>query len=185
MKVYTKTGDRGTTSLVGGQRVGKDDPRIEAYGTVDELMAFVALLRDSMADEKRCQTLSEELLVVLDRLMRIASLLAAEGPVQKQMPKMEAEDLHTLEGWIDRMQEQLPPIRSFTLPGGHPLVSLTHVCRTVCRRAERRIVALTSQIGVNENVSGYINRLSDYFYVIGRKISCDFDVKELLWKVDN
>lgn len=184
MKVYTRTGDQGTTSLVGGTRVAKDDARLEAYGTVDELLAHVALLRDSMNAYPDLQPLQEELLTILDHLMRVSAHLAAEESATKYLPVMNPEQISFLEQAIDRMQESLPKIDKFTLPGGDPLVSLCHVARTICRRAERRIVSLSKEHTVNECVAKYINRLSDYLYVLGRKISSELHIKELLWVYD-
>ncbi|HJB84052.1 MAG TPA: cob(I)yrinic acid a,c-diamide adenosyltransferase [Candidatus Alistipes merdigallinarum] len=184
MKVYTKTGDRGTTSLVGGERVAKTHPRIEAYGTIDELMSFTALLNDSLPQTELCAPYHETLTTILDHLMRIASHLAAETDSIKYLPVFDAQAVEFLEKQIDWMQASLPEIRYFTLPGGAPVVSLCHVCRTVCRRAERRICSLSGQCVVNECVTEYVNRLSDYFYVLGRKMSQEFHIKELLWQYD-
>lgn len=184
MKVYTKTGDKGTTSLVGGTRVAKDDPRLEAYGTVDELMAQTAYLRDSMARESQGLPQCKDLLEVLDHLMRAASHLAAEETATKYLPEFGPGQVEFLEKRIDEIQTTLPVITRFTLPGGHPIVSLCHICRTVCRRCERRIVAMSHEYAVNEYVRKYINRLSDYFYVLGRKIGAEFNVKEIYWVYD-
>lgn len=184
MKVYTKTGDRGTTSLIGGERVPKIHPRIEAYGTIDELMAFTALLKDNLPQTNQSVPYRETLTTILDHLMRIASHLAAETDSIKYLPVFDVQAVGFLEKQIDRMQESLPEIRYFTLPGGDPVISLCHVCRTVCRRAERRICSLSGQYAVNECITEYVNRLSDYFYVLGRKLSQEFHIKELLWQYD-
>ena len=181
MKVYTKTGDRGMTSLIGGKRVEKYHPRIEAYGTVDELMSHIAYLRDEMNGQIDLLPYRNDLLDILDHLMRCCSLIAAEEDVTKQLPEVNATHISFLEQRIDDMQASVKPIDKFTLPGGHPLVSLSHICRTVCRRAERRTIEAASENAVDEVVMIYLNRLSDYFYLLGRKLSDEFNVKELYW----
>lgn len=183
MKIYTKTGDRGTTLLIGGRRVSKSHPRIEAYGTVDELMAQIAYLRDHLSPEEESLTgFRQDLLHILDDLMRIASHLAAEENATKQLPAFGEPQVEFLEKRIDAIQASLTPITHFTLPGGHPAVSLANVARTVCRRCERRIVEMSETCKVNPSVSEYINRLSDYLYVLGRKLTDEFHVKEILWE---
>ena len=184
MTVYTKKGDKGTTSLVGGQRVPKNHPRLEAYGTVDELMSFTAYLRDNLDDTPRLSPYRDDLLAVLDHLMRAASHLATEGEAPKYLPEFGPEKALFLENRIDAMQSTLPAIAKFTLPGGHPAVSLCHICRTICRRTERIVLTLSEQYTVNEYIRQYINRLSDYFYVLGRRLTEDFNVKEILWVYD-
>lgn len=181
MKIYTRKGDGGTTSLIGGARAPKDDPRIEAYGTVDELMAHTGYLHDLLDDtyaEQRTQ-----LEWVLDRLMSCASLLAAESGAVGNLPPVYAEDVIRLEGYIDRLLAGLPELRYFTLPCGLPALSYSHVCRTVCRRAERRIVsAATRYPDVPGIVREYVNRLSDYFYALGRRLGYAGGAAEVLWK---
>lgn len=184
MKVYTRTGDQGTTSLIGGSKVRKNHPRIEAYGTVDELMAQTAYLRDNMENTSSLEEFRVDLLDILDHLMRICSLLAAEEEVSKKLPEVSGRHITFLEERIDYLQASLVSIDKFTLPGGHPLVSLSHICRTVCRRAERTIVDAMGEINLDENITRYMNRLSDYFYVLGRKISDEFNVKEIYWVAD-
>ena len=184
MKIYTKTGDAGTTSLVGGRRIEKWHPRIEAYGTVDELMAHTAYLRDSLCGGSDLEAYRDDLLAVLEHLMRSAALIAAEEGVTKKLPPIEASHVDFLECRIDDMQATLRPVTKLTLPGGHTLVSLTHICRTVCRRAERRTLEVASEHPVNEDVTRYLNRLSDYFYVLGRKLSDELGVKEIYWLDD-
>lgn len=184
MKIYTKTGDRGTTSLIGGRRVAKNHPRIEAYGSVDELTAQTAYLRDSM--EQQSIDLSserEDLLRILDHLMRIGSHLACDGESSK-IPSLDPAIITFLEERINQMDEHLEPVRSFTLPGGHPLVSLAHMARTTCRRCERLVVALNEQEPLQPEIQQYINRLSDYFYMLGRDISQKLNIKEILWVYD-
>ena len=184
MKVYTKTGDKGTTSLVGGQRVPKNHPRIEAYGTVDELSAQTAYLRDNLPDTSGFAHHKETLLSILDHLMRLSSHLATEGDACKYLPVFGTEQVAFLEREIDAIQASLRPIDKFTLPGGHPAVSLSHICRTVCRRSERRILSMSTEYPVEEHIISYINRLSDYFYVLGRKLSDEFGAKESYWIYD-
>ncbi|MCC8087912.1 MAG: cob(I)yrinic acid a,c-diamide adenosyltransferase [Rikenellaceae bacterium] len=181
MKVYTKTGDGGKTSLIGGRRVDKDDPRVEAYGAVDELMAHTAHLMDSITEENLLRYKSE-LKKILDTLMTVSSIFACDDDdIIKKIPTITEEDIKYLESLIDTMQNDLPHIDKFTIPGGHVLVSLSHIARTVCRRAERRAIKLGSNDGCIFAMS-YLNRLSDYFYVLGRKLSYELGVRELLWE---
>ncbi|MDR3095160.1 MAG: cob(I)yrinic acid a,c-diamide adenosyltransferase [Bacteroidales bacterium] len=177
MKIYTKTGDKGTTSLIGGTRVAKNHPRLEAYGTVDELMAHTALLMDSIndADDK------EFLLWTLERLMTLSSVLAAEGEMAKKLPSLLPEDVQRLEQKMDEMENGLEPLRSFVLPGGHPAVSQCHVARTVCRRTERLIVSVEENEDIPPIVNQYINRMSDYFFVLSRKIAKDLQISQKNW----
>ena len=184
MKIYTKPGDRGPTSLVGGQRVPKNHPRLEAYGTIDELMAQTALLRDNLPDTETMKPYRDDLLRILDHLMRAASYLATEGDAPKYLPPLGDDQVGFLENRIDAMQATLRPIAAFTLPGGHPVVSLSHVCRTVCRRCERRTLTLAEEYSVPQSVMQYLNRLSDYFYTLGRKLTDEFHVKETYWVYD-
>ena len=178
MKVYTKTGDKGQTALIGGKRVAKNHPRIEAYGTIDELMAHTALLMDMLTDE--CD--KDFLLWILDRLMTASSALAAEDNATKNIPKLTTSDITQIEQCIDEMETELEPMNSFILPGGHPAVSQCHVARTVCRRAERIIIGLTADgYEVPEEVTGFINRLSDYFFVFSRKIAKEMNISIKKW----
>ena len=178
MKIYTKKGDEGTTQLIGGNRVSKAEIRIDAYGTVDELNSFVGFLRD----QQIATTYVEQLIEVQDRLFTLGSLLASEPGVKMELPLLKAEDIALLEQWIDEMDQQLEPMRSFVLPGGHQAVSAAHICRTVCRRAERQVVALSNHGEIPELSLKYLNRLSDYLFVLGRKITLDLSVKETPWK---
>lgn len=179
MKIYTKTGDKGTTSLIGGKRVTKYHPRIEAYGTVDELMAFIALLRDQDIPEKS----KANLLEVLDRLMSCASILAADCTDCKvKIPQIPDSDIEFLEKEIDIMEATLEPLTSFILPGGHQAVSLCHVTRTICRRAERLAIQLSEETPVPENVIKYLNRLSDYLFVSSRFYGKFHKIQQINWK---
>lgn len=179
MKIYTKTGDEGQTGLFGGTRLHKDDIRIEAYGTVDELNAHIGLLRDGISDEHITGILIE----IQDRLFTIGSILASEpGKDNLQIPRLKIEDVTLLEQQIDKMNESLPPMRSFVLPGGHELVSQCHIARCVCRRAERRVVSLSRSEKVESIVLQYLNRLSDYLFVLSRKVSSAEKAIETPWK---
>lgn len=180
MKVYTKTGDKGSTSLVGGERVFKSDERVEAYGSVDELSAFTALLADRLREEA-ADACVEELSRILSRMMTVEALLAAGESGRDKLPPLPADAVAWLEGRIDAMQAALPPIDKFTLPGGHTAVSLCHVCRTVCRRAERAALRADLKYGVPPEVLEWLNRLSDYFYLLGRTLTQHFGVEETLW----
>ncbi len=180
MKIYTKTGDGGTTALIGGSRVGKNHPRVEAYGSVDELMAHLGHLRDTLPQEQQC-ALRQELLKILEDLMVLSSTLACEEEQVGKLPVLTGENIRFLEQRIDAMQRELPKLDKFTLPGGHPLVSLAHIARTVCRRAERNAVAIAGGTEAYETAIRYLNRLSDYLYVLGRKIARDYRAEELLW----
>ena len=147
MKIYTKTGDKGQTGLIGGNRVSKNDLRINAYGTVDELNAHVGLLRDLVEDEQ----VKLNLLEIQDRLFTAGSLLAVgEKGTKMKLPKLYNENINILESWIDSMDKSLPQMKTFVLPGGHVTVSTCHVTRTVCRRAERLIVELSDEVEVSE-----------------------------------
>ena len=182
MKVYTKKGDTGTTGLIGGTRVVKHSLRIDAYGTVDELNSFVGLLRDRVIDEVYKPTLIE----IQDRLFTIGSWLATD-PSKKGMtlPEIKQSDVDLLELEMDKMDENLEPMRHFILPGGHETVSFCHIARCVCRRAERLISALyeeTEGNGINPIILAYVNRLSDYLFVYGRMASHILSAEEIPWK---
>lgn len=181
MKVYTKTGDKGTTSLIGGQRVEKTDLRVEAYGTVDELTAFAALLGDKMREDSAPDEHVAQLQRIISQLMTVAALLAVDDSSRDKVKPVADEQIAYLEECIDRMQEQIAPVTKFTIPGGCSVVSLCHVCRTVCRRAERAALRADRQYGVDASALRYLNRLSDYFYVLGRRLTEFFEVEEVLW----
>ena len=181
MKIYTKTGDRGTTSLIGGERVDKTDLRVEAYGTVDELGAFTALLTDKIRREEGPAEAIGDLDRVASQLMTVAAMLAVGEGGAGKIEGVGDTAVAFLEERIDRMQEKVPAIMRFTIPGGHPVVSLCHVCRTVCRRAERAALRADERFGVSPEVLVYLNRLSDFFYALGRFLTVYFGVEETLW----
>ncbi len=179
MKIYTKTGDKGDTSLLGGSRVPKSNLRIEAYGTVDELNSFIGLLRDQKVNSERLDFLKE----IQDRLFTIgADLATAPGKDKVKKPDLHEADIDLLEKEMDSMEAQLPPLTAFILPGGHQSVSFCHLARTVCRRAERVAVALSNEEYVSDLVVKYLNRLSDFLFVLGRKIAVELDVEEVTWQ---
>ncbi|WP_100626761.1 cob(I)yrinic acid a,c-diamide adenosyltransferase [Algoriphagus formosus] len=179
MKIYTKTGDEGITSLLGGIRVPKSDLRIDAYGTVDELNSYVGLLRDQEVNKERGVILKE----IQDRLFTIgADLATSPGKDKVKKPDLHESDIDLLEKEMDQMEEQLPPLTAFILPGGHQSVSFCHLARTVCRRTERLVVELASYEEVNQLVMKYLNRLSDYFFVLGRKMAQELEVEEVTWR---
>lgn len=180
MKIYTRKGDEGKTSLIGGKRVDKNDIRIESYGTVDELNSWVGMLRDLTSKDKETY---EQLLEIQDRLFTIGSLLAQSPEGSKmELPELNADDIVFLEQAIDKMNENLPEMKSFVLPGGHTTVSNCHITRCVCRRAERLAVALHDTTDDYKKTMQYLNRLSDYLFVLSRKLTLDLDAKEIPWK---
>jgi cob(I)alamin adenosyltransferase len=179
MKIYTKTGDKGTTALFGGKRVPKSDLRIDTYGTVDELNSWMGVIRDQAVNMSR----SEELIEIQDRLFTIGSILATEpGNTKVKVPALHESDITYLEKKIDEMESTLEPMKVFVLPGGHESVSFGHVARTVCRRAERLVIALDAIEKVNEGVVKYLNRLSDYLFVLCRKMTSELKAAETPWK---
>lgn len=178
MKVYTKTGDKGETSLFGGKRVAKSHFRIEAYGTIDELNAHMGLVRDQEVNQSRRQILKN----IQDRLFTIGSILAADPDKSNlQVPDLHQADIDDLEREMDLMDNQLPPMRNFILPGGNQSVSFCHIARTVCRRAERRVVILNEKEKTFNLVLQYLNRLSDYLFVLGRKMGQELEAEEVPW----
>jgi cob(I)alamin adenosyltransferase len=182
MKIYTKTGDKGQTSLVGGTRVSKTHVRIEAYGTVDELNAHLGLL----ADQDACSDYKESIKVIQNRLFTIGSNLALEEPGKFSIPLLVEDDVLFLENLIDELEEGLPMMRNFVLPGGHSAVSYCHIGRTVCRRAEREVVRMSHEIDVDELIVRYLNRLSDLLFILSRRFAFDLGVEETPWvtKID-
>ena len=179
MKIYTKTGDKGTTALFGGKRVSKADLRIDAYGTVDELNSWIGVLRDQPVNKKR----SAELIQIQDRLFTVGSMLATvAGNTKVKIPVLTPTDSLFLENKIDAMEATLKPMKTFVLPGGHVAVSFGHVTRTVCRRAERLVIALDAGEKVDPLIIQYLNRLSDYLFVLCRKMTKELKVKETPWQ---
>jgi len=179
MKIYTKKGDEGQTSLLGGTRVPKHHIRIEAYGTVDELNSYLGLIRDQDIDP----SYKNGLLKIQDCLFIIGSALASD-PDKKQakIPSLEEADITLLEDEIDRLTAVLPEMRNFILPGGHTFVSYCHIARCICRRAERTVIQLSEKSEVQPVVIQYLNRLSDYLFTLSRKISSDVGAEEIPWK---
>jgi len=179
MKVYTKTGDKGETSLFGGKRVKKYDLRINAYGTSDEVNSWIGLIRDQdiNADYKAI------LNIIQDRIFTLGSHLAADpGKPKLKMPELLPSDIELLEHEMDKMDAKLPTMTKFTLPGGHTIVSYCHLARTVCRRCERLVIELADHETINPLIIQYLNRLSDYLFVLGRKLAQDLDADEVFWE---
>ncbi|WP_010228776.1 cob(I)yrinic acid a,c-diamide adenosyltransferase [Gillisia marina] len=185
MKIYTKTGDKGTTSLFGGTRVPKHHIRIESYGTVDELNSHIGLVKDQEVGNHTRQILNR----VQDRLFTLGAILATDpekailksGQERLNIPTVTEEDIKLLENEMDAMNEDLPEMTHFVLPGGHPSVSICHISRCVCRRAERLSTALYEISPFNVLVLQYLNRLSDYLFVLARKLSKDLHANEVKW----
>lgn len=182
MKIYTKRGDKGQTSLMGGKRVSKSYLRIEAYGTVDELNAHIGLLCDQgISDHMR-----EDLLKIQNKLFVLGSLLSCEvDPEKFRLRLLQDKDISELERSIDLMENELPVLKNFILPGGHPAVSQCHVARCVCRRAERLVVLLAEKEQVENTIIRYLNRLSDYLFILSRKIGQEKGIKEKNWPSGN
>ncbi|CAM4114967.1 cob(I)yrinic acid a,c-diamide adenosyltransferase [Gillisia limnaea] len=185
MKIYTKTGDKGTTSLFSGTRVPKHHIRIESYGTVDELNSHIGLVKDQEIQPETREILNR----IQDRLFTIGSTMATEpekatlksGKKRLNIPEISEEDILLLENEMDKMNEVLPEMTHFVLPGGHPAVSFCHIARCVCRRAERMATALYEISPFSELVLKYLNRLSDYLFVLARKLSKDLNAIEVKW----
>ena len=178
MKIYTKKGDSGKTSLIGGTRVPKHHLRIESYGTVDELNSYIGLIRDQDISAQDIEALLE----IQDRLFTIGSHLATDpGKSKMVLPELLETDITFLENEIDRMDDLLEEMRSFVLPGGHTTVSYSHIARCVCRRAERIAVQLAEESEVDEKIISYLNRLSDYLFTLSRKLTKDLNAKEIAW----
>lgn len=178
-KIYTKTGDKGITSLLGGEKVSKSSERIASYGTIDELNSFVGLLKDNDGVETR---LKQQLYWVQENLFSLGSLLAAGNDFKGfELPQITNVEITQIEQWIDHYDAKLPPLKNFILPGGHPAVSLCHVCRTICRRAERHAIVLNEKEALDANIIAFLNRLSDYLFILARKIAFDLNVPETPW----
>ena len=185
MKIYTKTGDKGTTALFGGTRVPKHHIRIESYGTVDELNSHIGLIRDQDINT----TYKNTLIHIQDKLFTVGAILATDpekatlksGKERLNIPKISSEDIELLEKEMDTMNEALPPMTHFVLPGGHQTVSFCHIARCVCRRAERLATALNELEPFATETLMYLNRLSDYLFVLARKLSYDLQAEEVKW----
>ncbi|WP_417289557.1 cob(I)yrinic acid a,c-diamide adenosyltransferase [Corallibacter sp.] len=185
MKIYTKTGDKGTTALFGGTRVPKHHIRIESYGTVDELNSHIGLIRDQDIQE----TYKNVLIHIQDRLFTVGAILATDpekaimknGKERLNIPKISEENITLLEQEMDAMNDALPQMTHFVLPGGHQTVSFCHIARCVCRRAERLASALNDLEPIDPNTLRYLNRLSDYLFVLARKLSLDLQANEVKW----
>ena len=177
-KIYTKGGDKGETSLLGGTRVLKSHERVEAYGNLDELNSFIGLIRD-----QEIKPHYHEVLVRIQENLFIAEALIARDPEKEaqNLPILREDEILTLENEIDQMNEELPPIRNFILPGGHPVVSYCHIARTVCRRAERSLIRLNKISPVEDLIIRFLNRLSDYLFVLARKTGKDAGAIETPW----
>lgn len=181
IKIYTKTGDQGTTSLIGGTKVSKSHLRIESYGTIDELNSWIGFINDHVKKKKVQKILAE----IQDRLFTIGSSLACDPDKETKLkiPDLKESDVTLLEEEIDKMNAKLPEMKSFILPGGHPTVSAIHITRCVCRRAERQCVLLRqNNMFVEPLIIKYLNRLSDYLFVLSRFIGHQLQVKEIPWK---
>lgn len=177
-KIYTKTGDQGETGLFGGRRLSKGHQRIDAYGTVDELNAYIGLLRDHNSNSKEAEVLKG----IQDRLFTIGANLASDPEKALEVPDIREADIELLEQEMDRMDEALPPLKHFILPGGHPTVSYCHLARCVCRRAERLVVALAQMESVLPILLRYLNRLSDYLFVLARYLGQVNGAEEVIWQ---
>ncbi len=178
MKIYTKTGDEGFTSLYTGKRVPKFHDRVECYGTIDEFNSFVGLLRDQEIDAPHKNFLTQ----IQHQLFEIGSYLATDDPQKATtLLHLDATIITAIEKEIDAMNDVLPPMTHFVLPGGHPTVSYCHICRTICRRAERLLVSFNHHTPISNEVLQYLNRLSDYFFVLARFLTSELQIEEIKW----
>lgn len=182
-KIYTKTGDRGLTSLVGGTRVAKTNPRLEGYGTLDELNSALGLVRSTLIEVKPFgATVEKSLQTIQNCLFNIGSHLACENDaVRPNLPKVKPENIAQLESEMDRWEEELPPLKNFILPGGSVPAAHAHVARTICRRAEREMVRLAESVNVETDQLIYINRLSDWLFLLARRINFALGREDLQW----
>ena len=181
MKIYTKNGDRGKTSLIGGRKVSKHDLQVEAYGSIDELNSFMGLLKDYSKNDE----INLVLFKVQLKLFTIGSILAQENTssnsVILEKLNISAKDTNFIELQIDKLEKKLPKLSKFIIPGGHKLVSYCHVSRSICRRAERKISKWSDSVKLDSNILPYINRLSDFLFVLSRYFSKELDIKESYW----
>jgi cob(I)alamin adenosyltransferase len=178
MKIYTKTGDKGMTSLLSGERAFKNDPRIKAYGTVDELNSFVGLLASYDLKEQHKTFLQN----IQNKLYHAGSLLAVRGKTKFKLTEIENSDIEGIEKEIDLMNAKLPELKHFIIPGGSHEAAVCHICRTVCRRAEREVVELAEKENTDDRIVIFLNRLSDYFFVLSRMILSDKNLPEIIVK---
>lgn len=178
MKIYTKSGDKGETSLLSGERVEKSDIRINAYGTVDELNSFIGFLNALDLAKRHKMFLTE----IQNKLFNLGSLLAVRKKVSFKIPEINEDDILLLESEIDSLNNDIPPLKNFIIPGGDIVSAQCHVCRSVCRRAERLVVEIGEKESVNEIVVKFLNRLSDYFFVLARKNIYEKTLSEIVWK---
>lgn len=179
-KLYTKTGDAGQTSLLGGKKVLKSHGRIEAYGNVDELNAFLGHLKDQNEVENRWK---QQIYWIQEHLFSIGSVLATESDFDGfELPQISEQEVTQLEVWIDTFDKDLPALKNFILPGGHPVVSLTHICRTICRRTERSIIALAATEDIDKLLIKFMNRLSDYLFIFARTLGQSVNAPEIPWQ---
>ena len=179
MKIYTKKGDAGKTQLLGGTKTDKHDDRIEAYGNVDELNAFIGHIHDQKIRESH----KEMLLFIQNKLFCIGSMISFDGSKEKiEIPKIHEKDVSRIEKEIDLIDESLPPIKNFILPSGHPLCSLCHIARTICRRSERSVSLLSSKTMLDKNIIIFLNRLSDYLFILSRSLLIENNGSEVYWK---
>ena len=179
MRIYTRTGDNGTTSLISGKRISKSDLRINSYGTIDELNSFTGYLSSYDIDDHSQETLTK----IQNILFTIGSNLALDEKNEKiKIPPVTDEHTALLEGEIDLMEQVLEPFKNFILPGGDKRVALAHVCRTICRRAERIFVELSLSEYVDQEIGNFLNRLADYFFVLARKFMKDYQVEPVIWE---
>ena len=179
--IYTKGGDKGKTSLIGGARVSKSNKQLEAYGTIDELNANLGLLASLLQNNNDKQFL----ISIQNQLFTLGAYLATDFEKEKSANEtynIKAEEIERLESAIDEIDSQLPPLKSFIIPGGSIASASAHVCRTVCRRTERLVVALSHELPITDNILAYLNRLSDYFFVLSRKVNIDQNFQEQMWQ---
>lgn len=185
MRIYTRTGDDGTTSLFGGQRVNKDDMRIEAYGTLDELNAAMGLLCSTEGFTEDADGVAWLQTLQSDVFTLGSHLATTDEAMAKHLPDVPQERTKEMESWMDVTSKSLPPLTNFLLPGGHPAISACHACRVTCRRAERRVITLARHADVPDGVLPYLNRLSDVFFMWSRHLHAALSVDEIPWKPNN
>lgn len=183
MKVYTKKGDKGLTKLLGGTKISKAHVKVEAYGQVDELNAYIGHLKDQLRSVYFNETYTRLLHEINRELFDLGSLLSVDAKKYKgNLPSLKSSSIKQLEEAIDEMDDELEPLQNFILPGGHPLISMSHICRTVCRRAERSVVLLSQTEPTDELYIQYLNRLSDFLFILARYIAYELDVEEEHWE---